>query len=169
MAQKKLFSQYYAYVLSITLRYMSSCEEAEEMLNDTFLKVFDHLDRYDSKYPMKSWIRKITVNTCLDRIKALKTRMQFAALESWHLEEPDKFTFEFDESKPLLPIIQQLPPKYRAVFNLYVFEECKHREIAELLGISEGTSKSNYARAKKILKKSLQQDPTIMKGRLMIT
>ncbi len=153
-AQRELFALFYPYVLAIALRYMGGREEAEEALNDTFLKVFGKLKTFNKEYPMKAWIRKICVNTCIDRIRVIKKKPITVDLgKAAELEA--KGELEIFDDCSLLPAIQALPPRYRAVFNLYVFEEYKHREIAEELGISEGTSKSNYARAKQILRKHL--------------
>jgi RNA polymerase sigma-70 factor (ECF subfamily) len=164
-AQKSIFTHFYAYVISLTLRYMASREEAEEMLNDTFLKVFDRLDKYDAAHPFKGWLRKIAINTCIDRIRSLRRLPSFKELSLLAQTPSDDDEMIWDQNEEVLPILQELPPKYRAVFNLYVFDEYKHKEIANLLGISEGTSKSNYSRAKEILKKRLvkikQQDPAV--------
>jgi len=160
-AQRKLFEQYFGYVKSLTLRYMATVEEAEEMLNDVFLKFFDRLDQYNPSFPLKSWIRRITINTCIDRLRSLKKLPRLMDLDS--LTEPSSAEddFSLDGVDELLPLLQSLPPRYRLVFNLYVFEDYKHREIADMLNISEGTSKSNYARAKQILKRSLMKKARI--------
>ncbi len=154
-AQRQLFANYFPYVMSITLRYMSSREEAEEMLNDSFLKIFGGLPSYDADFPFKGWIRRITINTCIDRLRQTRKRPSLVELGPNTELSTEAEPFEIDENIQILPMLQALPARYRAVFNLYVFEEYKHKEIAKLLGISEGTSKSNYARAKSILKKSL--------------
>jgi len=156
LAQKALFERFYGFILSITLRYMTNRSEAEEMLNDTFLKVFNHLQFYDEQYDFKAWIRKIAVNTCIDRLRKIKKKIEVVELDlNVHAQIAELF-FELDQNKPILPVLQELPTQYRAVFNLYVFEEYKHREIADILGISIGTSKSNYSRAKMIVKKKLE-------------
>ena len=156
-AQKKLFESYYAYVMSISLRYMATREEAEEVLNDVFLKVFAKIQSYDSQFPFKGWLRKIAINSSIDRLRAIRSIPFLTELTNLIQMPVEDEAYELDNDQNVLPLIQKLPPKYRAVFNLYVFEEYKHKEIAKLLGISEGTSKSNYSRAKNILKKSLQR------------
>ena len=160
-AQRFLFEAYYAYVLSISLRYMASREVAEEVLNDIFLKVFNKLKLYDKNYPFKAWIRKVAINTCIDRLRSTPKFPNWSELTihfMGHLEDEDSDikVGEMDE-QPFLPVLQKLPPRYRAVFNLYVFEEYTHKEIGQALGIHEGTAKSNYARAKKIIKQHLEK------------
>ncbi|NND33215.1 MAG: sigma-70 family RNA polymerase sigma factor [Saprospiraceae bacterium] len=167
MAQKALFAQYYGYVMSLTLRYMGSREEAEEMLNDVFIKVFDRLRQYNENYPFEGWLRKIAIHTCIDRIRSLRKLPVLSDLTSLLHTTSDEQDFIWDKEVDILPILQELPPKYRAVFNLYVFDEYKHREIAKILGISEGTSKSNYSRAKAILKKRLSREVNEKSARQM--
>ena len=143
---------------SITLRYMTSREEAEEVLNDVFIKVLDKLDQYDDGYPLRGWIRKIAINTAIDRIRSQSRFPSWVQLTGFLSEAlADDQPVFWEEDQQVLPMIQELPPRYRAVFNLRVFEDYTHKEIAALLRISVGTSKSNYARAKQILKKSLER------------
>ncbi len=156
-AQKALFATFYGYVMSITLRYMATREEAEELLNDVFVKFFDHLGQYDPAYPIKAWLRRMTINTCIDKLRTQKKLPRIIDLTSIPEQQVEDEPIEINNSLALLPILQKLPPRYRAVFNLYVFEDHTHKEIGSILGISEGTSKSNYARAKKILQKTLMR------------
>ena len=141
---------------------MSGREEAEEALNDSFLKVFSRLGQYNAAYSFKTWVRQITVNTCIDRLRKKRNLIPWLDL-SLFLNHTPLISEELpellsnDDQTPVLPILQKLPPRYRAVFNLYVFEEFSHKEIAAKLSISEGTSKSNYARAKAILRKHLEK------------
>ena len=155
--QQRLFAYYFPYAKAITLRYMGNSQEAEEALNDAFLKFFQGLSSYQADQPLKRWLRKILVNTCLDHLRVRKRAPRFFAL-SHSSEAGVEDALELDEREDLLPILRSLPPRYRAVFNLYVFEDYKHAEIAKLLGISEGTSKSNYARARKLLKRVLLEN-----------
>ncbi|MCB0684978.1 MAG: RNA polymerase sigma factor [Saprospiraceae bacterium] len=149
--------------MSITLRYMSTREEAEELLNDIFLKIFQSMDKYCPDYPFKIWIRRIAINTCIDRLRVMSRIPSLIELGSLIHTLPDTDDTELarriqnNEGEPLLPLLHKLSPRYRAVFNLYVFEEYTHKEIGAALGISEGTSKSNYARAKSIIKNALEK------------
>ena len=154
-AQRRLFADHYSYIMSVTLRYMGSRQEAEEALNDTFLKIFDQLNSFDATLPFKPWIRRIAVNTCIDRLRRIRKNpiwLELSATEDTAFGDVD---FELDSDVLIAPLLRDLPPRYRAVLNLYVFEGYKHKEISKLLNISEGTSKSNLARAKVLLKKRL--------------
>lgn len=161
--EKQLFEHYYPYVMSITLRYMQNEAEAEECLNDSFLKVFKSLKKYDSEQAFRPWLRRITVNTCIDALrKKKKDRLVLDIDQASPVSSDDREPL-LDTDTATLPLIRQLPDAYRIVFNLYVFEDLKHREIAKMLGISEGTSKSNYARAKELIRKRLSNDPKELK------
>lgn len=147
--------------MSIALRYTSNHHDAEEVLNDTFMKIFNHLKKYDSNHSMSAWISRITTNTCIDYHRKKRKTVFFLELEDQHTQdhvEAHLENMEIDQTKPILPILQQLSPQYRIVFNLYVFEEYSHKEISEKLNISIGTSKSNYSRAKKIIKEAILKD-----------
>ena len=156
LSQRKLYEYYYGYAMNISLRYGKNKEEALEILNDGFLKVFRNLDRYDSSYPFKTWLRKVLVNTGIDYYRSQKNKFSFLELTENHQElESSLPELTLAPNEDMLPVIQELPPMYRLVFNLYVMEEYKHHEVAELLGISVGTSKSNLARAKAKVKQSI--------------
>jgi RNA polymerase sigma factor (sigma-70 family) len=156
-AQRKLYEHFYGYGLSICLRYAQQRAEAVEILNDAFLKVFTKIDRYDNSLPFKPWLRRILIHTAIDHLRA--------GIRPIHVDlnaAPPLYADEgpmpmLSPAEDALPYIQQLPPGYRMVFNLYVMEEYDHREIAEMLGISEATSRSNLARAKEKLREMLQQ------------
>lgn len=157
-SQRKLYEHFYGYGMSISLRYTQNNIEAEEILNDTFLKVFQNIDKYDANYPFKVWLRKILVNTAIDYFRKFqKHRLTFAS--DLISDQVDVSTVTaIDPTDDVLPIVQQLSPKYRMVFNLYVMEGYKHHEIAEKLQISVGTSKSNLARAKEKLRELWQNN-----------
>ena len=156
MSQKRLYKYYYGFAMNIALRYGKNKEEALEILNDGFLKVFKNIDRYDSAYPFSSWLHRIIVNAGIDYYRSNKSQIQFLELiEDYKEIETSEMMSINSTSEDVLPVIQELPPQYRMVFNLYVMEEYKHHEIAELLGISVGTSKSNLARAKAKIKQSI--------------
>jgi RNA polymerase sigma-70 factor (ECF subfamily) len=143
-------------MFAVCLRYSTSREEAEESLQEGFLKVFEFIHQFGFKGSFEGWIRKIIVNCCLQKFRKQPLMHVIINLESSGFE---KIGREYTETqmniKELLKVIQQLPPAYRMVFNLYVFEGFKHREIAQMLGISVGTSKSNLFDARLILQKSV--------------
>lgn len=159
-AERKLFELYYGYVLSICKRYGKRNEEVEEMLNDSFYTVFRYLDRYDKQYDFKPWLRKVAINSCLQYLK--KYRIAFHTEELTNQAEYVRTELTEDISyEHIHQLINRLPHAYRVVFNLYVIEEYKHSEIAELLGISVGTSKSNLSRAKQKLEQIMKKSNLI--------
>lgn len=156
-AQRQLFKLYFGYAKSICLRYSSSKEEAEEILNTGFLKVFRGLPKYDNIQPFRAWLRVIMINTAIDYY-----RKEQKHSKNIPLGETIDVPFEDDildkiSAEEILDLVQQLPTSYRTVFMLYVVDGYNHREIGELLGIAEGTSKSNLAVARTKLKVMLLQ------------
>lgn len=156
-SQELLYRQFFGYAMSIALRYAQNREEAIEILNDGFLKIFQHISEFDTNRSFKSWLAKIVVNTAIDHLRS-KKRISFTddITQVYDLGVNDTAVdkLSYDE---LLKLVQTLPPAYRTVFNLYVIEGYQHQEIAERLGISEGTSKSNLFKAKKILKEKIEK------------
>ena len=154
-SQRDLYRHYYAYGMSICLRYANDREGAAEMLNDAFMKIFTNLKKFDLSRPFKPWLRRVLINTCLNFIK--KNNISFTsemdAAENQSSPEAILSGIAYDE---VLDMIRKLSPAYRTVFNLYVIEGYKHEEIAEMLGISVGTSKSNLSKAKQQLRKILK-------------
>ena len=155
-SQERLYKHFYGYGMHVALRYTKTKREAEEILNDAFLKVFNNIDQFDTGFPFKSWFRKVVVNTAVDSFrKHKKYNEMFSSIEPNVDSISDElYDFTIDKTEDVLPIIQELPPAYRMVFNLYVMEGFKHQEIAKMLNISVGTSKSNLSRAKEKLKAS---------------
>ena len=153
-SQSRLYALLAPKMFVVCQRYAKSREEAEEILQEGFMKVFENLQQFKFTGSFEGWVRKIMVNCALQKCRS---RSKFFVSVNI-----DDVTYEHSEAenissrlstKELLQLIQQLPPVYKLVFNLYVFEGMKHREIAALLGISEGTSKSNLSDARAILKK----------------
>jgi len=139
---------------SVCLRFSRSGHEAEEILQEGFIKVFSALHQYRNEGSFEGWVRKIMVNTALQRFRS---RAPMHAVVSLELTEEQPVADEHDvvarlSAKEMLAMVQELPPAYRMVFNLYVFEGYQHKEIASLLGISEGTSKSNLYDARRWLR-----------------
>lgn len=142
--------------MAICLRYANNKDEAIEILNDGFLKIFHHIDSYDSSRPFKSWLSKIMANTSIDHLRSRK-KIHFTEdiTQVYDLGMPDEHAISKLTYEEIIGLVQLLPPAYRTVFNLYVVEGFQHQEIAEMLGISEGTSKSNLFKAKRILKEKI--------------
>jgi RNA polymerase sigma factor (sigma-70 family) len=166
-SQKLLYQRFYSMGMGICCRYSPSRDEAKEILNDGFLKVFTHIKAYDTDRPFVSWFSKILVNTAINHYrKNLKFQLHqdLTMAKSIQNEESIISGIAYQE---VLEMIQELPATYRMVFNLYVMEGYKHREIAQQLGITVGTSKSNLSRARehlrRILKDYFQEENNVKK------
>lgn len=149
-SQRALYEKFYGYGMSISLRYSNNRRDATEILNDSFLKVFTNLKRYDKSLPFKAWLRRIIINTSIDHFR--KNERSVHQLTNDVAFVDTGTDIPVDHSIDVLPLLQKISPQYRIVFNLYVMEEYKHNEISEMLSISEGTSRSNLLRAKAKLK-----------------
>jgi RNA polymerase sigma factor (sigma-70 family) len=145
----ELYELYVKAMFNISLRIVNNSMEAEEVLQDSFLKVFQKINSYDPNHSFGAWLKRIVINGSLDVLKKRKTILvpleEIADVEE---EAEDEKDYDVETIKRC---ITQLPDGYRTIFSLYVFEDHSHKEIAGLLGISEGTSKSQYNRAKKRL------------------
>ena len=138
------------------MRYASDKSEAEDFLQEGFIRMFTKLNQYKFEGSFEGWVRRIMVNTSLEMLRKnanSKNYEEIGGLE-YQLGEDENLISNLS-TQELMMLIQELPPMYRAVFNLYVFEGYKHREIAEELGISDGTSKSNLSDARAILRKKV--------------
>jgi RNA polymerase sigma-70 factor (ECF subfamily) len=157
--QKKIYEIYGPAMMSLCLRYSRNREEAEEVLQDGFLQMYKCISQFKNNGAFEGWLRRIMINCALQRYRSRMHRFNLIPLT-----EEQFFSFAQNDlvdklgEKELILLIQTLPPAYRLVFNLFVFEGMKHREIASLLNISEGTSKSNLSDARNILKKQLSID-----------
>ncbi|MEO6903913.1 MAG: RNA polymerase sigma factor [Bacteroidia bacterium] len=153
VAQKHLYEKYVRKMMGICLRYCDSTEEAEDVVQNGFISVFGNIHSFKATGSLEGWIRRIMVNTALTNIrknKKLKNNIELDHVE--FLLPSTQVTDEF-AAKDLLKLIQTLPLGFRTVFNLYAIEGYSHKEIGEMLNISEGTSKSQYSRAKAHLQK----------------
>ena len=155
--QQKLYKHWYSYAMSVCMRYAHDQEEAYEILNDGFLKVFKNRERFERNRSFKSWLRTILIITALDQYrKNKKHRYQDDIEEARHLDSGMETDADLNYQE-LMALVQQLSPAYKAVFNLYVIDGFKHHEIAEKLGISEGTSKSNLTKARANLREMIRK------------
>lgn len=152
---------FYAYGMSITLRYADSREKAAAILNDAFMKVFDNLSIYNPDLPFKPWFRQIVVNTAINQYHKDRNRMKRLEIDfnENNLPTEEKITSSISYSE-IIEMVQELSPAYRTVFNLYVIEGFTHEEIADLLDIAVGTSKSNLYKAKRNLRSLLEKNLT---------
>lgn len=154
--QTKLYDLYAPVMMGVCLRYARNREEAEEILQEGFLRVFTYIQKFRGDGSFEGWIRKIMVNCALLRYRNKSQQQPVIRLDISDYDAAGEADIVSGlDAKELLRLVQSLPAGYRIVFNLYVFEGYKHREIAEALGISEGTSKSNLSDARAFLQKAL--------------
>lgn len=154
--QTKLYDLFAPKMLGVCLRYAKNREEAEEILHEGFLRVFTYINKFKGSGSFEGWIRKIMVNCALLRYRNKSHLQPVVRFNTSGYDAPDETNIVSNlDAKELISLVQSLPSGYRIVFNLYVFEGYKHREIAEALGISEGTSKSNLSDARVFLQKAL--------------
>ncbi len=149
--QEELYSRFSPRMYAVCLRYAGNAEEAEDILQESFIKVFKKLDSFRSEGSFEGWVRRIFVNTAIEHFRRKRYLMPVTEKEENTIE--GKYISVLDElaEKDILALVQELSPGYRTVFNMYVVEGYTHKEIADMLGISEGTSKSQLSRAKVIL------------------
>ncbi len=147
-AQNELYKLYAPKMLSMCVRYTNSREEAEEVLMNGFIKVYIKLDSFSAEGNFEGWMRRIFIREALNYRK--KFKLKWTRLSLLEIDSPIKES-DFSEAEFLLRKLQSLPKGYKNVFNLFAIEGYKHREIAELLNISENTSKSQYRKAKIML------------------
>lgn len=154
-AQGELYTRYNRVLFAICLRYSPNYVEAEDNLQDAFLTIFKKVDQYKGKGSFEGWIKRITVNTVLQKYRKQRA---FEIVDEGQIEDEADDEVESDDIPLdfLLKIVQELPDRYRLVFSMYVLDGYQHKEIAEMLGISDGTSKSNLARARIILKNKVE-------------
>jgi len=149
---------YYSYAMGICIRYSRSADEAVEILNDGFIKIFSKLSLYSPGLSFKGWLRKIMINSAIDYFR--RNERHYHSLDISHVQNESMSETVLDKlsAEEIIALIQRLPPSYRMVFNLYVIEGYHHEEIANQLNITVGTSKSNLAIARNKLKKMLSGD-----------
>ncbi|WP_347373748.1 sigma-70 family RNA polymerase sigma factor [Aequorivita sp. Q41] len=155
-AQGELYNRYNGVLFAICLRYSPNYTEAEDNLQDAFITIFKKIEQYKGKGSFEGWIKRITVNTVLQKYRKQRT---FEIVDESQIEDEVEVEIESEEIPLdfLLKIVQELPDRYRLVFSMYVMDGYQHKEIAEMLGISDGTSKSNLARARVILKNKIEE------------
>lgn len=155
-SQQRVFEKYYGLMLAICQRYCQNQEDARDVLQEAFLKVFEKIAQYDEKRSFLNWMKRIVINTAIDRYRQ-DVRSPTMHDEHQLLNAPvDSAALSDLGEEDLIKCIQRLPSGYRTVFNMYVIEGYSHKEIGERLGIAEGTSKSQLAKAKSILRKRVE-------------
>lgn len=164
MKQKKqdiftdLYQEHSSYLYGLCLRYTKNPLDAEDVLQEGFMKVYNALDKFKGDSNIKTWMQRIMINTAINHYRQ-KIKIDYKIIDK---EDSEIFTNDNESAldkmseDELLEVINQLPDGYRIVFNLYTIEGYKHKEIAEMLGITEGTSKSQLAKAKKTIKQLIE-------------
>ena len=165
-SQELIFRSFYGKMMSVCRRYTSDDDQAKDIVQDGFIKVFKNLERFNYKGSFEGWIRRIMVNTAIDFTRKLKSSHE-SPNEAKPIEDYKDIAIEEDEELPeefqlnvsdIKTAMNELSTAYKNVFNLYVFENYSHQEIAEELDISVGTSKSNLAKARANMKKILLKE-----------
>ena len=157
-SQKKLYELYFGYAMSVCLRYSSDYDDAVEILNDGFMKVFLKLDKYDFEKSFKGWLRRLMINTAIDHHRKNAKHKHYYDIETVDVEASDQGIVSQIGHDEIIMLVQKLPTAYRTVFSLYVIDGYKHEEISKKLNISVGASKSNLSRARKKLQELLIQN-----------
>jgi RNA polymerase sigma factor (sigma-70 family) len=157
-AQQKLFEMYAPKMMGVCLRYMKDHAQAEDVLQDGFVKVFTKLDKYSGDGSLEGWVRRIMVNTALDHLrKSTKFQTNVSMDDIEYKMESDSDALGLLLEEDLLKLIQEMPDGYKTVFNMFAIEGYSHKEIGEQLGVSENTSKSQYSRAKAYLRTKIEE------------
>jgi RNA polymerase sigma-70 factor (ECF subfamily) len=158
LAQKQLYQIYSRKMMGVCLRYTSNYDEANDVLQDGFIKLFEKLGTYSGTGSFEGWMRRIFVNTALDAYRKNKQERQLLDIDDvgYFLSVKELVTDEM-AAEDLMKILQKIPIGYRTVFNMFAIEGYSHKEIGEMLGITESTSKSQYSRARDFLKNILEK------------
>lgn len=161
-SQKLLYQAYASIMMAVCMRYLQNRDEAEDVMQEGFLKVFQNIKTFRSEGSLEGWIKRIMINHALNHFKKsrrtpfLEDIDKINEREIIFIDEPATFHSPISHER-LLAIIQSLPPGYRIVFNLYAFEEYSHKEIAKELNISENTSKTQLLKARRMLRNRIEE------------
>ena len=153
--QELLYRRHASKLYAVCLQYSGNEEEARDILQEGFIKIFENLENYKHEGSFEGWMRRITVNTALEKYRSRHNLYRVDDIDNIPEPEaePENQDYAGLDANDLLEIIRELPPKYRIVFNLYAIEGYSHKEIGKMINISEGTSKSNLSRARTILQR----------------
>ena len=156
-AQETLYRMLAPKMFGVCLRYSKDSTEAEDNLQEGFIKVFTYIKNFRNEGSLEGWVRKIMVNVSLEKFRKQNLMYPVEDMSVFESKNYSNDIIEKITADELIELIQELPPRYRMVFNLFVMEGMNHKEIAELMQITEGTSKSNLARAKDIMKRKVTE------------
>ncbi len=152
-AQQKIYAKFSSKMLSVCRQYIKDVHQAEDIMITAFMKVFTHLKNFEKKGSFEGWIRRIMVNECISHIRVQK-KVSFLEEEQYFEDSFNNIESQFSVDD-IQFLIDSLPDGYKIIFNLYAIEGYKHKEISSMLGINEGTSKSQLSHARKILKQQI--------------
>ncbi len=156
--QEELYRRFAPKMYAVCLRYANNTNDAQDLLQEGFIKVYKNLHRFRAEGSFEGWVRRVFVNTSIEHFRKKTAQLSSVSeKEENTIEDADITALDSLAEKDIINLVQELSPGYRTVFNLYVVEGYAHKEIGEMLGISEGTSKSQLARAKSILQKKITQ------------
>ena len=156
-SQEHLYKMFSSRMFGVCLQYSNNYDDAKDILQEGFIKVFQKLRQYDKRGSFEGWVRRIMINTALERYRS---HTHLYPLTEQEVRKEDLIyeeVFEKLTARELVKIMQELPPRYRMVFNLYAIEGYTHKEVGEMMGISVGTSKSNLSRARQILQEKVKR------------
>ncbi len=156
-SQEELYKLFSAAMYGLCLRYASNEDDAKDILQDGFVKVFQKIDQVKNPAAFPGWIRRVIINTALEKYRSQVLLQRIDESQLAMKEEVSGGVLDQLNAEALVNLIKELSPKYRMVFNLYAIEGYSHKEIGEMLEISEGTSKSNLSRARMILQEKLKK------------
>lgn len=157
-SQEQLYSQFSPVIFGLCRRYFSDYDEAQDSLQETFITVFQKLNQFEGKGSFEGWIKRIAVNTCVQKLRNTAFNVVLEDIADHQIIEEPNQEIENATVAQLMEGLQHMPDRYRMVFNLYVVEEYSHKDIADMLDITVGTSKSNLSRAKEWLTKHIKKN-----------
>ena len=161
--QEILYHRFSPKMYAVCLRYSGNADDAQDLLQEGFIKVFKNLSKFRGDGSFEGWIRRIFVNTSIEHFRKKVNLYTVTETQEETLEDKEWNVLDNLAEKDIIAMIHELSPGYRVVFNMHVIEGYSHKEIAEILGINEGTSKSQLARAKGVLKKMVENRLNIMR------
>jgi RNA polymerase sigma factor (sigma-70 family) len=155
--QEALYNRFAPKMYAVCLRYSNNADDAQDLLQEGFVKIFKNLDRFRAEGSFEGWVRRVFVNTSIEHYRRKVNLVSASDREEAYIEDHSSNALDKLAEKDIIKLVQELSPGYRAVFNMYAIEGYSHKEIGAILGISEGTSKSQLARAKGILQKKVKE------------
>lgn len=154
--QEFLYKKFSPKMYGVCLRYAGNTEDANDILQEGFIKIFKNIGKFRSEGSFEGWIRRIFVNTSIEHFRKKVKLYNVTEVQENTIEDKELDALDLLDAKDIMSIVNELSPGYKAVFNLHIIEGYSHKEIADILGITEGTSKSQLARAKGVLKKMVE-------------